>query len=43
MRRSPHGDDSAASRKEALLAALAGCTAIDVCSILEEAGVGFGL
>ena len=32
----PHGDDSAASPKEALLAALAGCTAIDVCSILRK-------
>ncbi len=32
----PHGDDSAASPKEAVLAALAGCTAIDVCSILRK-------
>jgi putative redox protein len=32
----PHGDDSAPSPKEALLAALAACTAIDVASILRK-------
>src|SRR5918995_3620676 len=32
----PHGDDSAAGPKEALLAALAGCTAMDVASILRK-------
>ena len=32
----PDGDDSAAGPKEALLAALAGCTAIDVASILRK-------
>lgn len=32
----PDGDDSAAGPKEALLAALAGCTAMDVASILRK-------
>lgn len=32
----PHGDDAAAGPKEALLAALAGCTAIDVAAILRK-------
>ncbi len=32
----PHGDDSAAGPKEALLAALAGCTAMDVASLLRK-------
>jgi putative redox protein len=32
----PEGDDSAAGPKEALLAALAGCTAMDVASILRQ-------
>ena len=32
----PDGDDSAAGPKETLLAALAGCTAIDVASILRK-------
>lgn len=32
----PEGDDSAPSPKETLLAALAGCTAIDVASILRK-------
>jgi putative redox protein len=32
----PEGDDSAAGPKETLLAALAGCTAIDVASILRK-------
>lgn len=32
----PEGDDSAAGPKETLLAALAGCTAIDVISILRK-------
>src|SRR5690606_13142220 len=32
----PHGDDAAPSPKETLLAALAGCTAIDVASILRK-------
>lgn len=32
----PHGDDSAPSPKETLLAALAGCTAVDVASILRK-------
>jgi len=33
---SPEGDDSAAGPKEALLAALAGCTSMDVASILRK-------
>jgi putative redox protein len=32
----PEGDDSAAGPKEALLAALAGCTSMDVASILRK-------
>ena len=32
----PHGDGSAAEPKEALLAALAGCTGMDVASILRK-------
>jgi putative redox protein len=32
----PHGDDSAAGPKETLLASLAGCTAMDVASILRK-------
>jgi putative redox protein len=32
----PEGDDSAAGPKEALLAALAGCTAMDVASLLRK-------
>ena len=32
----PHGDDSAAGPKETMLAALAGCTAMDVASILRK-------
>lgn len=32
----PHGDGSAAGPKETLLAALAGCTAVDVVSILRK-------
>ena len=32
----PEGDDGAASPKEAILAALAGCTAMDVVSILRK-------
>jgi putative redox protein len=32
----PHGDDSAASPMETLLAALAACTAVDVVSILRK-------
>ena len=32
----PQGDDSAAGPKEALLAALAGCTAMDVASLLRK-------
>ena len=32
----PHGADSAASPMEALLAALAGCAAMDVCAILRK-------
>lgn len=32
----PHGDDSAASPKEAVLAALGACTAIDVASIMRK-------
>lgn len=32
----PHGDDSAAGPKEALLAALAGCTGMDVASLLRK-------
>ena len=32
----PMGDDSAAGPKEALLAALAGCTAMDVASLLRK-------
>jgi putative redox protein len=32
----PHGDDSAPEPKETLLAALAGCTAMDVASILRK-------
>ena len=32
----PHGDDAAAGPKEALLSALAGCTAIDVAAILRK-------
>jgi putative redox protein len=32
----PEGDDGAASPKEALLAALAGCTAMDVAAILRK-------
>lgn len=32
----PDGDDSAAGPKEALLAALAGCTAMDVASLLRK-------
>lgn len=32
----PHGDGSAAGPKEALLAALAGCTAMDVASLLRK-------
>jgi putative redox protein len=32
----PEGDDEAASPKEALLAALAGCTAMDVAAILRK-------
>lgn len=32
----PEGDDSAAGPKEALLAALAGCTAMDVAAILRK-------
>lgn len=32
----PQGDDSAAGPKEAVLAALAGCTAMDVASILRK-------
>ncbi len=32
----PEGDDSAAAPKEALLAALAGCTSMDVASILRK-------
>lgn len=32
----PEGDDAAAGPKEALLAALAGCTAMDVASILRK-------
>lgn len=32
----PEGDDSAAGPREALLAALAGCTAMDVASILRK-------
>ena len=32
----PHGDDSAAGPRETLLAALAGCTSMDVASILRK-------
>jgi putative redox protein len=32
----PHGDDSAPGPKETMLAALAGCTAMDVASILRK-------
>lgn len=32
----PHGDDAAAGPKETMLAALAGCTAMDVASILRK-------
>ena len=32
----PEGDDTAASPKETLLSALAGCTAMDVASILRK-------